>query len=244
MLRVICTHCHTEFERETLNDSMFCSVPCARAHRALLEPEMIRIPAGTFLMGDDEISNASPQHEVTLEEYEIAKYAVTCKQYKLFLEANPTYKVPEGWSGTQYPKGKANHPVVNVSWYDATAYAEWLSRVTGKDYRLPTEAEWEKAARGTDGRKFPWGDEFDTKKCNTAESGIGDTTPVDTYPDGASPYGVMDMAGNVWEWCADWYAPYPNDKDKKPAGKKATSPRKKTTKSKVAVMANERQTSL
>jgi formylglycine-generating enzyme required for sulfatase activity len=99
--------------------------------------------------------------------------------------------------------------VVNVAWHDAIAYCRWLSGKTGKTYRLSTEAEWEKAARGTDGREYPWGDKFDPSKCNTREGGVGTTTPVGTYPDGASPYGALDMAGNVWEWCQSLYKPYP-----------------------------------
>jgi formylglycine-generating enzyme required for sulfatase activity len=96
--------------------------------------------------------------------------------------------------------------VVNVSWHDAVAYCQWLSEATGKECQLPTEAEWEKAA-GWDEEQgvkwtYPWGNQFDASLCSTAESGIGDTTPVGVYPGGASPYGVMDMAGNVWEWTA------------------------------------------
>jgi len=90
--------------------------------------------------------------------------------------------------------------VVNVSWHDARAYCQWLSEATGKSYRLPNEAEWEKAARGTDGRIYPWGDEWDPQRCNTVEcSGQQDTSPVTAYPQGASPYGLLDVIGNVWE---------------------------------------------
>src|SRR5207249_3699107 len=100
----------------------------------------------------------------------------------------------------QPPKGKASHPVVHVSWHDVRAYCEWLSKVTGKAIRLPTEAEWEKAARGDkDKRTYPWGDVFDSAKCNSRELGLGDTSPVGVFPAGASPYGVLDVAGNVWE---------------------------------------------
>jgi formylglycine-generating enzyme required for sulfatase activity len=100
--------------------------------------------------------------------------------------------------------------VVNVSWHDAVAYCRWLSEVTGKSIRLPTEAEWEKAARGEkDQREYPWGDEWDPAKCNNSELGLGDTTPVGIFPAGASPYGVLDMLGNVWEWTVSHYRPYP-----------------------------------
>jgi formylglycine-generating enzyme required for sulfatase activity len=142
---------------------------------------------------------------VYLDAFEIAKYPLTNLQYKAFLDANPDHEAPRHWNDRMFPVGKANHPVVYISWFDAQAYVTWLSRETGKQYRLPTEAEWEKAARGNDGRTYPWEGEFDASKCNVEET-VGDTTPVGIYPAGASPYGVMDMAGNVWEWCADWFA--------------------------------------
>lgn len=92
--------------------------------------------------------------------------------------------------------------MVEISWGVAVAYCRWLAKATGRPYRLPSEAEWEKGARGTDGRIYPWGNLWDAKHCNSAEGGQGGTTPVDTYPAGASPYGLLDMAGNVWEWCS------------------------------------------
>jgi len=95
--------------------------------------------------------------------------------------------------------GQDDHPIVNVTYDDAVAYCNWAG------VELPTEAQWEKAARGTDGRIWPWGNKWDNRKCHSGESGIDKTTPVGSFPSGASPYGVMDMAGNVWEWCADWY---------------------------------------
>jgi formylglycine-generating enzyme required for sulfatase activity len=188
------------------------------------EPEMVRIPAGKFLMGTLEedlwaiakkysikrkyIAREIPRHRVFVQEFEIGKYPVTNFQYRAFVQ--DTGREPPGhWKGDKYPEGLQDHPVVSVSWYDAEDYCKWLSEKTGKSYRLPTEAEWEKAARGTYSREFPWGDEWDVNKCNTRESGTGTTTPVDQYsPDGDSPYGVTDMAGNVWEWCTDWLDAY------------------------------------
>ena len=171
------------------------------------EPKLIEIPAGPFKMGsDDGHDNEKPVHEVYVSAFDIAKYPVTNIQYKAFLDANADRDAPEDWNDRTYPAGKANHPVVSVSWDDAQAYADWLSKATGKLYRLPTEAEWEKAARGNqDTQDYPWGDKFDSAKCNTEESGISGTTPVGIYPNGASPHGVLDMSGNVLEWCADWY---------------------------------------
>jgi len=104
--------------------------------------------------------------------------------------------------------------VVNITWHDAVAYCQWLSEATGKPYRLPTEAEWEKAARSSDGRRYPWGNEFDQNKCNTKEAGLGTTTPVGQYsPDGDSPYGCADMAGNVWEWTQSLWGENPYEPD-------------------------------
>jgi formylglycine-generating enzyme required for sulfatase activity len=181
------------------------------------EPEMILIPAGEFLMGSDPkkdkdaLDREQPQHSLYLPDYYIARTPVTNAQYAAFAQTRE-----EQWT---QPKGEEDHPVINVSWYDAIEYCQWLSEVTGKSYYLPSEAEWEKAARGTDGRIYPWGDEWDESRCNTWKGGKGGTTPVGAYPQGVSPYGCLDMAGNVWEWTRslwgrDWEKPkfkYPYD---------------------------------
>jgi formylglycine-generating enzyme required for sulfatase activity len=191
------------------------------------EPEMVLIADGEFLMGTrgedvDAIAKKRgvgrtfierevPQREVFVQEFEIGKYQVTNFQYQAFVQ-DTGHQSPGHWEGNQYPDGLDDHPVVNVSWHDAVAYCEWLSERTGKPYRLPTEIEWEKAARGTDGREWPWGNEWDESKCNTAEGGLGTTTPLGQYsPNGDSPYGVADMAGNAREWCADWFKAYPGN---------------------------------
>ena len=182
--------------------------------RLSFEPETVLIPAGVFLMGslENETSPANelPRHEVDLRAYRIGKYPVTNAEYTQFVKGTQ-YAAPQkaGWFGKSPPGDKHDHPVVGVTWYDALAYCRWLSEQTGRTYRLPTETEWEKAARGVDGRIYPWGDEWDADRCNCAGRG---TTPVGAYPSGQSPYGCYDMIGNVWEWTStlwgsDWRAP-------------------------------------
>ncbi len=153
---------------------------------------------------DDE----QPQHRLTLPEFYIGKYPVTNEQYAAFVKATGQ-AAPRHWKNGQIPAGKENHPVVNVSWRDAVAFCRWLSQASGKSLRLPTEAEWEKAARGRDGRIYPWGNQPPTKELCNFGGNVGDTTPVGQYPAGASPCGALDMAGNVWEWTGSLYRPYP-----------------------------------
>ena len=144
------------------------------------------------------IRTKTPARQVDVNEFWISKYPVTVAQYTLFTNAT---NQPAPFDFPQ----KSEHPVTNVSWFDAMVFCRWASDLTGKEVRLPTEAEWEKAARGTDERLYPWGDEFDAKKLNCVESGGGGTTLVTKYAEGASPCGALDMAGNVWEWVSDWY---------------------------------------
>ncbi len=159
--------------------------------------EMVYVPAGEFLMGSREGEGSpheSPQHTVYLDGYWIYKNPVTVAQYKQFCES----------SGRQMPAGhhgaKEDHPVVNVSWEDASAYAAWAAAA------LPTEAQWEKAARGPDGRLYPWGDYTDSVKRRAyTVSDEEQTRPVGKHPEVSSPYGAQDMTGNVWQWCSDWY---------------------------------------
>ncbi len=172
--------------------------------------ELIRIPAGEFLMGSDPAKDSQafdgelPQPRVDLSEYYIGKYDVTNAQYQAFARATE-YEPPRDWEDGRIPVGKENHPVVHVSWHDAVAFCEWLSQKTGREFRLPTEAEWEKAARGTDGREYPWGNEPPTPDLCNFGMNVGHTTPVGQYPKGASPYDVLDMVGNVWEWTDSQY---------------------------------------
>jgi formylglycine-generating enzyme required for sulfatase activity len=202
--------------------------------------EFVRIPAGKFVMGskdDNQLASDAekPQHSVEIPyDYWLTRYPVTNEQFARFVEkAAYKFSLEENW------KKKADHPVVNVSWQDAMAYCKWLNTFIAKDLnlsvgdrsegipmpslagqgdahpaeflvRLPSEAEWEKAARGKYGNEWPWGNEFDENKCNSSEGSKGGTTPVGSYsPQGDSPYGVADMAGNVWEWCHSLSKSYP-----------------------------------
>jgi len=196
------------------------SPPAAEVARLVFEPQMVRIPAGKFLMGSTKEQAAQaikdgldkrfadweqPQHSIELSEYSIGKYPITNREYQAFVR-DVKYKPPQGWDGDQFPAEKGSHPVVYVSWDDATVYCKWLSEKSGKPYRLPTEAEWEKAARGEDGRVYAWGNDLNSKKANTDEAGIGDTSDVGKFsPQGDSPYTCADMIGNVWEWCNDGF---------------------------------------
>jgi formylglycine-generating enzyme required for sulfatase activity len=181
---------------------------------------MILIPAGEFLMGSDpqEDRNAEgceePQHWLYLPEFLLAKTPVTYAQYSAFVLATDL-RAPGSWTNGEPPRARKDHPVEDVSWYDARDYCLWLSQVTGKDYSLPSEAEWEKGARGMDGRLYPWGNPWDSRRCNSKEGRQGNTTPVGAYPQGASPYGVLDMGGNVWEWTRSLWGMYPYPSDAK-----------------------------
>lgn len=150
---------------------------------------MIRVDRGKFLMGD--INRAT-----LLEKFEIDICPVTNRQFQKFLDATGYANVPEHWRDGTYPSSRADHPVVNVSWEDAQAYADWSRK------RLPTEQEWEKAARGPNGRIYPWGNAFNRFNCNGRDLSLNGTTSVSQFPNGASQYGCYDMSGNVWEWTA------------------------------------------
>ncbi|WP_143309412.1 SUMF1/EgtB/PvdO family nonheme iron enzyme, partial [Candidatus Entotheonella palauensis] len=169
------------------------------------EPDWVTVEAGEFWMGSDEGTPGAavrehPAHRVWLDTFRLARVPVTNAQYKLYVQATGA-ETPRHWEDGYVPKDKDNHPVVYVNWHDALQYCAWLSEVTGQSVRLPSEAEWEKTARGvSDKRQYPWGDDFDLLKCNSWDLGLRDTTPVGIFPNGASPYGCLDMAGNVWEW--------------------------------------------
>jgi formylglycine-generating enzyme required for sulfatase activity len=160
---------------------------------------MVYVPAGDFLMGSGAgEANASPEHELFVDGFYVDRSEVTNKEFQAF---RPDFVFSEGQEA---------HPVSGVSWEDANGYCESVSK------RLPTEAEWEKAARGTDGLTYPWGNEFDSGRVNTEEAEKKGTLPVGQYSVGASPYGAYDMAGNVAEWTASWYAAYPGNSSPDP----------------------------
>lgn len=172
--------------------------------------KMVLVPAGEFIMGtDSRLPDEGPEHKVYLDSFYIDMFEVTNLQYKKFNDATKR-RSPRHFRNRTFPEGKADHPVTYVSWEDANEYCQWAGK------RLPTDQEWEKAARGTDGRIFPWGNEFDVTNANTPlrwqQIGVfGDTTPVGAFEGGVSPYGVYDMSGNVWEWTASWYKAYPGN---------------------------------
>ena len=218
------------------------------------EAVLVYVPEGEFLMGsedDDAWDDEKPQRLVYLDAFWIYQHPVTNAQFAAFVDASGHQTSAEetgwawAWDGSNWVQtagtywrapegpgssldGRDNHPVIQVSWFDANAYCQWAGG------RLPTEAEWEKAARGTDGRRFPWGDDpvtgdranFCDVNCpmdwadEIRDDGYATTSPVDSYPAGASPYGALDMAGNVWEWVADWYAAdyYRRSPDQNPTG--------------------------
>jgi len=175
------------------------------------EEEMVFVPAGEFLMGSDRgRPNEAPLHKVYLPAFYIDRHEVTNREYHRFVKAtghpppepleDPPILEHNVWLGGKFPERFADYPVVNITYDDAVAYAKWAGK------RLPTEAEWEKAARGTDGRTYPWGNEFDIGKLNFDRKV---TRAVGSFPEDISPYGCLDMAGNVAEWTSSWYKPYP-----------------------------------
>jgi len=165
------------------------------------EPETIHIPAGSFWMGSDSgtgnPSHETPQYEVTLPEYRIGKYPVTNAQYEEFVRDAHRSVAPEmGWDGQKVAAGTEKLPVIGVTWYDAMAYCEWLSKRTARKYSIPNEAQWEKACRGGNKSVYPWGDVFDPTRCNHGQQSLA---PVDAYPE-QSEYGCFDLVGNVRQW--------------------------------------------
>jgi toxoflavin biosynthesis protein ToxD len=155
------------------------------------------------------IEKEVPEFQVQLEAFRLGTYPVTNSQYREFLLDSGYGPRPTTWYLGAYPWDRANHPVAGLSPADVDAYLAWLSARSGTVFRLPAEAEWEHAAKGFEGYEFPWGDEFDSSRANTRETGVHTTTPVGAFPGGVSPFGLIDMAGNVEEYVSDHYRPYP-----------------------------------
>jgi formylglycine-generating enzyme required for sulfatase activity len=176
---------------------------------------LVYIPPGEFTMGSsDESDDEKPSHPVYLDGYWMGKTEVTFEQYDKYCDDTSLKQLdPNGW-------GRKKRPVNNISWNDAEAYCKWLSKKIGFRFKLPTEAQWEKAARGTDSRRYPWGNQEPDETLANFALKVGKTTQVGSYPQGASPYGILNMAGNVWEWCNDWYGNdyYKMSPDKNPLG--------------------------
>jgi toxoflavin biosynthesis protein ToxD len=197
-----------------------------------LNPHMVEIPGGKVKLGlpysrveevtnryeetgiiSDWIEKESPEYEIDISTFKIAKYPVTNKEYLAFIKENPKAEIPSSWKFGRFPFEYSNHPVYTVSPETADSYAKWLSKKTGRKFRLPSEAEWEYAAAGPNGNAFPWGDEYLNDHANIVETGFLMSSPVGMFPEGNSIFGVADLSGNVEEYVADDYKPYAGGED-------------------------------
>ncbi len=188
--------------------------------------EMVLIPAGESVMGTDKTDpenthqkigavkplylDQQPERNIHLEAFYMDKYEVTNKEYIKFVDAAQYVDLPSHWVKGTWPEGLADHPVTNITWSEAMAYALWAGKI------LPTEAQWEKSARGPGGNIFPWGNEYEKGKANIGNDGPKATTPAGSFKGDVSPYGVHDLAGNVMEWTLDWYRAYPGSNYRSP----------------------------
>jgi len=185
--------------------------------RVIRDENILRVLPGPFewceipaRAGYDRVKRMGP---VDIEAFQMGRYPVTNAQYEVFVTAADGYQQDRWWTdlGQRMDAPQKSRfegddlPRTNVTWYEAVAFCRWLSHRVGYTVRLPAEWEWQWTAEGSAERVYPWGDAFDAGKCNCEESRIGQTTPVDKYSQGASPFGVLDMAGNVWEWCLNTY---------------------------------------
>ena len=188
--------------------------------------EMVLVSAGDFIMGTDMIDHEKthlqigavkplfldqhPSRKIYLDSYYIDKYEVTNEEYKKFLDSSGYDELPGHWEDGSYKEGRGRYPVTHVTWREALTYALWAKK------KLPTEVHWEKAARGTDGRIYPWGDFYEKGKSNMDIDGARELTEVGIYPEDVSPYKVYDLGGNVMEWTMDWYQAYPGSSYRSP----------------------------
>ncbi|MBI3995611.1 MAG: formylglycine-generating enzyme family protein [Nitrospirae bacterium] len=186
---------------------------------------MVAIPSGTFVMGSDRVDTEGigaqmgmvrplyqdehPRRTPQLPTFAIDRYEVTQAEYKIFTDQTGN-RTPPIWKNGAVPPGRERHPVTFVSWYDAAQYCRWAGK------RLPTELEWEKAARGPDGLEYPWGNQYEAGRANTGDSEANDTLPVGRFESGKSPYGVYDLVGNAGEWVEDGYQSYPGNSKPSP----------------------------
>jgi formylglycine-generating enzyme len=224
--RVLTNQASACFIADALLDSLMAAKPITQTPPQANHPQIdwVDIPAGTFTMGSPsrEVDRGSDetQHQVTLSAFEMSKYTITFEQYDAFCEATNHEKPDDnGW-------GRGKRPVINVSWHDATAFCEWLSKQTGKIYRLPTEAEWEYACRAGTTTPFNTGNNLTTEQANyngnypynnnSKGKYIGKTMPVGNFKPNA--WGLYDMHGNVWEWCSDWFGKYSTSAQTNPKG--------------------------
>ncbi|MBE2223600.1 MAG: SUMF1/EgtB/PvdO family nonheme iron enzyme [Anaerolineae bacterium] len=180
-------------------------------------PDLIPIPAGSFWMGSnlddsDAEDNEKPLHKVDLPAFNISKYPITNAQYATYIHHSKNHDAPQHWNGLNPPENILDHPVVNISLIEASSYCDWLSQRIGTKVSLPSEIQWEKAARGTaNTNRYVWGNNWQPNYCNTLETGIGQTTAVTHFEDtNRSSFGVADMLGNVWEWTESYYQPFPD----------------------------------
>lgn len=182
-----------------------------------LQLDFVCVPDGNFTMGSSRAHDRQAHEEempaqvLHVSDYFLMRFPVTNAQYERFLRETG-HRAPLFWTNGCYPEGKGDHPVVGVSYYDAIAFCAWAAESTGLPIRLPTEPEWEKAARGPELWTYAWGNEWQSGLCNTSEEKLNGTSAVRQYsPKGDSPYGIADVAGNVQEWCSSLYGPYPYD---------------------------------
>lgn len=218
------------FQNDKLENRFLAGLMIAlRGEKRFRKPNMLFVPKGNFLMGSSEekieraykkfshlgilrswLEKETPEHIISIKAFHIGKYPVTNAEFLEFLTDTKWPEIPTSWEFGFYPFHKSNHPVYSVTPRAADEYCRWLSKKTNRNFRLPTEAEWEYAASGPQGLEYPWGNDIKLSFCNTLESNIGSSTPVGMFPESNSWIGACDMAGNVEEYVQNEYSPYPN----------------------------------